>query len=51
MVGDKCAADAVLREAIIAKINEDAEDGINIFVTDDEPTVKMKNIPCVEVAP
>ena len=50
IVGDKDAADDVLREAIIQNINQDAQDGINVFVGEpDCPTMQFNNLPRVEV--
>ena len=50
IVGDKDAADDVLREAIIQNINQDAQDGINVFVgAPDCPTMQFNNLPRVEV--
>ena len=40
IVGDKDAADDVLKEAIIQNINSDAQDGVNVFVGEpDCPTI------------
>ena len=50
IVGDKDAADDVLKEAIIQNINQDAQDGINVFVGEpDCPTMQFNNLPRVEV--
>ena len=50
IVGDKDAADDVLKEAIIQNINADAQDGINVFVGEpDCPTMQLNNLPKVEI--
>lgn len=50
IVGDKDAADDVLKEAIIQNINSDAQDGINVFIGEpDCPTMQFNNLPRVEV--
>ena len=52
VVGDECAADEVLKEAIIQNVNEDCQDGINVFVGGEDgcdSTVKFNNCPNVEI--
>ena len=50
ILGDKKQAEDVLREAMIQEVNADAKDGINIFVTDERPTIKFNNFPNVEIS-
>ena len=39
VVGSKDAAECVLKEAIIHEVNEDAQDGINVFVDPDQTNI------------
>ena len=39
VVGSKDAAECVLKEAIIHEVNEDAQDGINVFIDNDQTNI------------
>ena len=39
VVGSKDAAECVLKEAIIHEVNEDAQDGINVFIDPDQSSI------------
>ena len=39
VVGSKDAAECVVKEAIIHEVNEDAQDGINVFVEPDQTNI------------
>ena len=39
VVGSKDAAECVLKEAIIHEVNEDAQDGINVFIDPDQTNI------------
>ena len=39
VVGSKDAAECVLKEAIIHEVNEDAQDGINVFIDNDNTNI------------
>ena len=49
VVGSKDAAECVVKEAIIHEVNEDAQDGINVFVNPDQTNIAFNNVPKVSL--